>query len=123
MQNRSPENKILYLMTLLAPAMPQQPDRVTVTCWFFLSPNISLPKRCASAAAGTGSDAGADAVSSRMQAFVRRFDSYLAFHSITKTACFTMDSGMVTPRAFAVLRLTAMSNNFGPSTGRSPGLA
>src|SRR4030095_5131177 len=28
--------------------------------------------------------------------------------SITRTACLTMDSGIVTPRAFAVLRLTAM---------------
>jgi len=47
----------------------------------------------------------------------------LALHSITKTACLTMESGIVTPRAFAALRFTDMSNSFGPSTGRSAVLA
>ena len=54
---------------------------------------------------------------------VRRFDGYLVSHSITSTACFTMDSGIVTPRALAAFRLTAMSTRVGPSTGRSPGFA
>ena len=47
----------------------------------------------------------------------------VAIHSITWTACLIMDSGIVTPSAFAVLRFTAMSKSFGPSTGRSTGLA
>jgi hypothetical protein len=45
------------------------------------------------------------------------------FHSITSSARTRIVSGTVTPRAFAVLRLTTSSNRDGRSIGRSAGLA
>jgi hypothetical protein len=44
-------------------------------------------------------------------------------HSITSSARARSDSGMVRPRALAVLRLITSSNLVGCSTGRSAGLA
>ena len=44
-------------------------------------------------------------------------------YSITSSARTTSVSGIVMPRAFAVLRLTTISNRAGRSTGRSAGLA
>ena len=44
-------------------------------------------------------------------------------HRITSSARSRIDSGMVIPRALAVLRLTTSSNWVGCSIGRSPGLA
>jgi len=45
-----------------------------------------------------------------------------AAHSITSSARSRNDSGMVSPRAFAVLRLMTKSNLTGCRTGRSEGL-
>jgi hypothetical protein len=45
------------------------------------------------------------------------------YHRITSSARSKIDSGMVRPRALAVLRLTTSSNLVGCSIGRSPGLA
>src|SRR5262249_33383989 len=47
-----------------------------------------------------------------------------AFHySITRSARASSDGGIVSPSAFAVLRLMTSSNFVGCSTGRSAGLA
>jgi hypothetical protein len=46
---------------------------------------------------------------------------FLALHSITSSAVASSVSGMVRPRAFAVLRLSTRSNFVGTSTGRSLG--
>jgi hypothetical protein len=42
---------------------------------------------------------------------------------MSSVACCRADSGIVSPRAWAVLRLRIRSNRAGPSTGRSAGLA
>ena len=44
-------------------------------------------------------------------------------HSITWSARWSSDGGIVSPSAFAVLRLITSSNFVGCSTGRSPGFA
>src|SRR5262249_55559292 len=44
-------------------------------------------------------------------------------HSLTSSARSRNDSGMVSPSAFAVVRLTTRSYLVGCSTGRSPGFA
>ena len=44
-------------------------------------------------------------------------------HSITRSARWRSDGGIVSPRALAVVRLIASSNLVGCSTGRSRGLA
>src|SRR5262245_41759035 len=44
-------------------------------------------------------------------------------HSITSSAATSSPGGTVTPSAFAVLRLTTVSNLVGACTGRSAGLA
>src|SRR5262245_46062598 len=46
---------------------------------------------------------------------------HLCGHSITSSASRRNDSGIVSPSAFAVLRLTVRSNLVGSSTGRSAG--
>src|SRR5262249_31799424 len=46
-----------------------------------------------------------------------------ALHSITSSACCRNGSGIVSPRAFAVLRLITSSNLLDNCTGSSPGLA
>jgi hypothetical protein len=50
-------------------------------------------------------------------------DSSSAYHSITLSARSRIDCGIVMPRAFAVLTLTASSNLVDCSIGKSPGLA
>src|SRR5262249_36563154 len=49
-------------------------------------------------------------------------DELASFHSITSSARTRIVSGMVIPRAFAVLRFTTSSNLAGRSMGRSAGL-
>ena len=50
-------------------------------------------------------------------------DELAAVHSITSSASESMLSGILTPRAFAVLRLMTNSNLVGCSTGKSPGFS
>src|SRR5262249_37370269 len=50
-------------------------------------------------------------------------DEFAALHSITSSARARNDSGMVSPSALAVVRLTTNSNLVGCSTGMSPGFA
>src|SRR5262249_20100535 len=50
-------------------------------------------------------------------------DEFAPFHSITSSARSSNDSGIVTPRALAVVRLTTRSNLVGCSTGMSAGFA
>jgi hypothetical protein len=44
-------------------------------------------------------------------------------YSITRSACASMDGGIVSPNTLAVLRFIASSNLVGCSTGRSAGFA
>jgi hypothetical protein len=59
---------------------------------------------------------------SRSRRSHRRTGGLLGVHSITSSARTRIVSGMVMPRAFAVLRLTISSNRDGRSIGRSAGL-
>src|SRR5262249_34362750 len=49
-------------------------------------------------------------------------DERAALHSITSSAATSRPDGTVKPSAFAVLRLTVVSNLVGACTGRSAGL-